>query len=238
MTDNTKKWLKRGIILLLALAAVFATIKLFPWFSALVSDASAREDLKAYITSLGWRGFFYMLGIQVLQVIVAVLPGEPVELLAGMIFGAFGGLLVCMLGLCIGTAAVFFTVRALGKDFVTKRMNNEHKGLLAFLNDSKKLELLTFILFFIPGTPKDVLTYVAPLTKISPSHFLVIATLARIPSVITSTYAGNTFINGELYKTVIMFILMGALGIAGIIINNSIMKKSKTEKNNKNKNKK
>ena len=225
MADTTKKRIKHFLILLLVIAASILTIKLFPWFTSLVKDASARNALKEYVAALGWKGYFYMLGLQVLQVIIAVLPGEPVELLAGMIFGTFGGLLICMLGLLIGSSLVFFTIRKLGSGFAMKHMNHEHKGLLAFLNDSKKLELLTFILFFIPGTPKDMLTYIAPLTKIRPLHFLVIATLARIPSVITSTYAGQAFIDGELWKTVAMFIFMGIIGIAGVLVNNSIMDK-------------
>lgn len=236
MKADTKKWLKRGAILLFLAAACVITVRLLPWFTELIREQEAREAFKTYITSLGWKGFFYMLGIQVLQVIISVLPGEPVELVAGMIYGAWGGLALCLLGLCIGSSLVFFTVRALGKDFVTHRMSHEHKGLLTFLNDSKKIELLTFVLFFIPGTPKDMLTYIAPLTKIKPASFLLIATLARIPSVITSTYAGTTFINGELWKTAAMFVFMGILGIGGIMASNKLMDKRKNLKSESGKN--
>lgn len=230
MKEQTKKKLKLAATLMVAALAIILTVKLMPWFAALVRDPAAREELKDYVSSLGWRGVLFMLGIQVLQVVVAVLPGEPVELVAGMIYGAWGGLLLCLTGLLIGSSIVFFSVKALGRGFVERRMNKEHKGLLSFLDDSKKLEVITFLLFFIPGTPKDTVTYVAPLTRISPRIFLTIATLARIPSVITSTYAGQMFIDGELWKTVAMFVLMGIIGIAGILVNNSLFANRKKNK--------
>lgn len=229
MSGQTKSRIKLAVAAVLVLASVAVVIKLLPWFYSL-SDPAVRESLKEYVNSLGVGGVFFMLGIQVLQVVVAVLPGEPVELLAGMIYGMWGGLAVCMAGLLIGTTLVFYLVRALGKDFVERLFSKDKVQKLAFLRDSKKIEMLTFLLFFIPGTPKDILTYVAPLTKIRPRDFLFISIFARIPSVVTSTYAGQTIMDGEWWKTVVMFVLMGVIGIAGILVNNSIL-----EKNNKRK---
>lgn len=224
MKEQTKRRFKlAGAILLLIVSAVLM-IKLMPWFYSLRLP-EVREEFKNYVASLGWKGVLLVLGIQVLQVVIAVLPGEPVELLAGMTFGIWGGLAVCMVGLLIGTIVIFYLVRLLGKGFVESIFSKKEVGRFSFLQNTKKLEVLTFLLFFIPGTPKDVLTYVAPLTKIRPINFFLIAILARIPSVITSTYAGQTFIDGEWWKTVGMFVLMGLIGIAGILINNSILDK-------------
>jgi len=227
LNEKTKKIFKLVMASAIIFGSVYLVVKLLPWFISL-TDPVVRDELKVSISSLGWKGVFFMLGVQILQVVVAVLPGEPIELLAGIIYGTWGGLLICMLGLLIGTSIVFFTVRALGKGFVEWMFSKDKVRKLSFLNNSKKLEMLTFILFFIPGTPKDILTYVSPLTKIRPRDFLFISIFARIPSVITSTYAGQTIIDGEWWKTVAMFVLMGIIGIAGILVNNSII-----DKNNK-----
>lgn len=217
--------IKIAVLTVLVVGLIVLVAKLLPWFASL-SDPAVRNEFKSYIESLGIKGVFFMLGIQVLQVVVAVLPGEPIELLAGIIYGTWGGLALCMTGLLIGTTVVFFLVRSLGKGFVERVFSKGQVSRFSFLNDSKKIEILTFILFFIPGTPKDILTYVAPLTKIRPRDFLFIAIFARIPSVVTSTYAGQTIIDGEWWKTVLMFVLMGVIGIAGILVNNSIMNKN------------
>lgn len=66
---------------------------------------------------------------------------------------------------------------------------------LLFLKKEKNLELIIFIIFFIPGTPKDLLTYIAPFTRIKLKTFLLLTTFARIPSVITSTIGGNALSN-------------------------------------------
>ena len=225
MTKKSKKILKLTGILVVIIIFGILIFKLMPWFISLANPV-VRDEFKTYISSLGWKGAFVMLGIQILQVVIAVFPGEPVELLAGIIYGTWGGLLLCMVGLTIGTCIIFYSVRALGRGFVEWMFSKEKVQKLSFLNDNKKLEMLTFILFFIPGTPKDILTYVAPLTKIRPRDFFIISICARIPSIITSTYAGQTIIDGEWWKTLGMFLLMGIIGIAGILVNNSIMDKN------------
>jgi uncharacterized membrane protein YdjX (TVP38/TMEM64 family) len=195
---------------------------LMPWFMSL-STAEGREAFREYISSLGIWGIFVMLGVQLLQVVLAVLPGEPIEVLAGVLYGTWGGLAVCLLGLLTGTAIIFFTVRRLGHGFVDKLFAREKLQRLSFLQDTRKLELVIFLLFFIPGTPKDMLTYAAGLTPIRTRDFFLISTLARIPSVITSTYAGGALVRGEFWKMAIVFLITGAVGCLGILYNRRLL---------------
>lgn len=214
--------LKIVIGAVIAFTVTMVIIKLFPWFVSL-KDAEVREEFLEYLTSLGAEGFLVMVGIQTLQVILAILPGEPIEVLAGTMYGTWGGLAICLIGLCIGTFTIYFLVKLLGKRFVNILFSEKNVKRFSFLSDNKKLEIVMFILFFIPGTPKDLLTYIAPLTPIKPLHYFCISIFARIPSVVSSTYAGATITDGDYAKTIIVFAITGTLGLLGIIFNNKII---------------
>ena len=149
--------------------------------------------------------------VMALQVVLAFLPGEPVELLCGYLFGTIGGMAVCVIGSMIGSALIFLLVRKLGEKAVLRMFPQEKVEELAFLKHKEKLVGLLFIIFLIPGTPKDILTYCIPLTDIRFSSFLLITGLARIPSIITSTMGASTFRMGE------YGIMAAVLGITALL---------------------
>ena len=89
-------------------------------------------------------------------------------------------------------------------------------GQYRFLQDEARLEGVVFLLYFIPGTPKDILVYVCGLSSLPLGRFLFLSTLARIPSVVTSTWAGASFASNNLWLTVGIFLCTGLLGLGGI----------------------
>lgn len=106
--------LKIAVFLLAAAVLVIVLWKALPWFLSL-KDEGPRQEFQRWLDSFGVWGVFVMLGIQILQVVVAFLPGEPIELLSGILYGTFGGFFLCMAGLGIGTVIVFYTVKRLGR---------------------------------------------------------------------------------------------------------------------------
>lgn len=214
-------------IILAAIAAL--CIWLIPLVSSL-SDPEAQANFKGFIESLGVWGVLAMLLLQVLQIIVAIIPGEPIEILMGVMYGTFGGLALTLIGIAIGQTAVFFAVKKLGVKFAARFVDTKKFNELSFLNTPEKRDSLIFLLFFIPGTPKDVLTYFVPFTTVPFARFIILSTLARIPSVISSTWAGASISDGNIFKTVLIFAVTGVTGIAGIIINNRITAKKQKSK--------
>ena len=99
-----------------------------------------------------------------------------------------------------------------------------------FLKNEKKLEILTFFIFLTPGTPKDALTYIAPIAPISPIKYLLIATFARIPSIITSTLLGDSIAEGNWILAVIVFAITAAISIAGIVFGNKFIENKQKKK--------
>lgn len=225
---NKKILLYLIIAVFFLVASILLCIYVTPALTALAHD-DARDAFKERIEGLGIGGVFAMLFIQILQVFVAFIPGEPVEILMGVMYGTVGGLLLSLLGCAIGSALVFMAVRKFGQPLFEFFFEKKHLDRFAFLRNSKKLELFTFILFFIPGTPKDLLTYFAPLTPIDFWVFLFITIFARIPSIITSTYAGSTILEGNLLKTILIFAATAIIGISGIIVGNKISDKQNKE---------
>ena len=111
---------------------------------------------------------------------------------------------------------------------------------LKFINSERKLKRTTFILFFIPGTPKDLLTYFVGLTRMTLTEFLSITLVARIPSVVSSAIGGSFIENNQYMEALILFIAIGAISIIGIKLYKIIIvkakKKIKNYKKLKNKN--
>lgn len=175
------------------------------------------DAFKAYIESLGPWGIVMMFFVQIAQIVVALIPGEVVEFLAGTLYGWLGGLAFCLVGIAVGQILIFTAVRILGKNFVEKVAGSDKLNKYKFLKDEKKLKRIIFVLFFIPGTPKDALTYIVPLTKISLRSFLGLSLLARIPSVVTSTLAGDALVNSGIKTTVIIYFIIGVISLCGML---------------------
>ncbi|MBR6651401.1 MAG: TVP38/TMEM64 family protein [Clostridia bacterium] len=226
---DKKKILKLISGLVLAGIALVVTVQLCYWAISLRNE----ENLALFedrIRMVGVWGIPIMMIIQVLQVFLAVIPGEPIEIAMGVLYGTWFGCALCLLGIMIGSSLVFVCVKRFGKRFVDKFISGEKFSRLKFLKDPAKRDVLLFVLMFIPGTPKDTLTYFAPFTGISLFRFLVISTIARIPSVISSSYIGSSIIEGNYVKSIIAFVVVGTVSLAGILIYNKIVAEKNKEK--------
>ena len=193
-TDRHKKVLAASAIALF----VVLSIAVF-WFVGrpLVQFLSEPEHFREWVDEKGFLGRVAFVGMIVLQIFVAFIPGEPLEIGAGYAFGAVEGTLLCLIGGLIGGVVVFLFVRRFGVKAVEVFFSREKIDSLKFLQDSKRLNLLVLIIFLIPGTPKDILCYVVGLTHMKLSTWIPITTLGRIPSIITSTLAAGFASSGN-----------------------------------------
>ena len=207
---------------------VYICYKLFPLFTALKKPEN-QQRFKNYIESLGWKGWFTVLTIQILQIFIAFIPGEIVELLSGILYGAIGGLLVCLIGIIIGSILIYYTVKLFANKYIIKY--KEKLKTYSFLKNPKKITLYLFILFIIPGLPKDIFIYLAPFLPIKFISFLIISCIARIPSILSSTLIGTSLIKGNYLTSIIIFVTFAILGVLGILFNDKII--SLFSKNNK-----
>lgn len=203
MADKSRPELSERAKKIIAAASIAAFVLLtlaITWFVGrpLIEYLREPEKFRTWVDEAGVMGRVYFLGIQILQVVVAIIPGEPVEIGAGYAFGAVEGTLLCMLGTVIGSMAVYFFVRRFGIKAVEIFFPVEKIERLRFLNTVQKRDTLMFLLMFIPGTPKDLLGYLAPIVGITPGAWLFITSVARIPSIVTSTVGGGA-LGGQNY---------------------------------------
>lgn len=154
--------------------------------------------------------------IMMLQIVIAVIPGEPVQLAAGYAFGPIWGTVLALAGSAVGSAVVFLLVKRYGRVVVDIFFSQEKLDKIDFIHDSKRLNLLVFILMFIPGTPKDLITYVVGLTPMSLLTWLLISIPARTPALMASTVAGASFGSGNTKLMIILISVTGVLALVGI----------------------
>ena len=226
MTDKQKKIVSASVIVafILFCAAV-------GWFIGrpLIQFVGEPEKFRQWVQISGIWGMVAFVGMTVFQVVIAFVPGEPLEIGAGYAFGAFWGTLLCIIGITIGSLIVFLLVRTLGVKLLEVFFTYEKIKSLKFLQNERKLAVITFFLFFLPGTPKDLLTYFVGLTKIDLKGFLFIVAIARIPSVVTSTIGGS-FLGSEKYLlAAVAFGITLLISIVGWIVYNKISKKNNIE---------
>lgn len=186
--------LAAGLLALGALGALAAAAAVYHreiW--AVLTDAGARQVFIDWVRSAGAAGLAAFFAVQMLQVVVAFLPGEPLELAAGLLYGTWGGLALCLAGILAGSAAVYGAAKLLG----AKAIHEEKLAKYKFLRDEAHVKFALFLLFFIPGTPKDWLIYLGPFLPIRARAFFSLSTLARIPSILSSTFAAASFAAGS-----------------------------------------
>ncbi len=139
-----KKKLDRATLIQIIGIAVFILVSIgiaiwaIPYIKNL-GDPAVREFYKQKIDQMGIGGFFVILGVQILQVVVAVIPGEPVELLSGLLFGGIWGLVVCLIGILIGTVIIYYLVKKFGKPLVDMFVPGQVFETWKFLQDARKL---------------------------------------------------------------------------------------------------
>ncbi len=186
---------------------------------------SEPDKFRDWVQAQGIWGKLAFVGMVALQVVVAIIPGEPLEIGAGYAFGIWEGTFLCLLGQAIGGLVVYFFVSKVGILAVEAFFPKEKIESLKFLKNHKRLNLIVFILFFIPGTPKDMLTYFVGLTPMKWWEFFLISFVARIPSVITSTIGGNALgVQNYSFAVIVVLVTLVISGI-GILVYRYISKK-------------
>ncbi len=198
------------------------TALLFPYFEEL-SKPDNQIAIENWVNEMGFIGFLVLLVGQIIQVVIAFIPGGPMEIIAGALYGTTGGLALCVAGSIIGTMIIFAIAKRFGKKLLYRLFKEENVQNWKWLHDSKKSELVTFILFLIPGTPKDMLTYFVGVTDMSVTKFIIITTIARTPSIIFSAMMGSNMRQGDWKTTLLTFLIIGFAGIIGISFKDRII---------------
>ena len=213
-----------GLIAFLAIMGLLVYL-LWPYFHELF-EPGGLERVIDDVRAAGPVGFLILLGLQFIQIVVAFIPGEVTQMAAGLLYGPWIGALVILAGCVLSSAFVYVVVKRLGSPFAQKMVPTKYLDKFRAFEETGKLNIIVFILFLIPGLPKDVFTYITPLTHMSMKNFVLISNFARIPGIVLSTYAAAGLVSGNIVESVIIFAVTAAVAIVALVVYGRVTKKA------------
>lgn len=219
MNEKRKTLILRILIIAVMLAVFGVCVYLYLRFGkSLIGLLKDTDRVKAWIGGFGAWGVVVFTAIRILQTVVKFIPTEPIEIAAGLVWGAFGGLAVCLLGNVIGSIIILFLMRRLGTRMLRLFHLENKLQSMRFLQDRERRNRLLFIFYLVPGTPKDTMTYFAGMTDMNLVEFMIISSIARIPAIVSSTICGAYLGMNNFKVAACVFIATALLSIPGAIL--------------------
>ena len=210
-----------GLIAVLVIMAIVVVV-MWPYIADVFTEGGV-DRLVERVRNAGVGGVFILLGMQFLQIIVAFIPGEVVQLAAGLMYGPWLGTVIILIGCVISSAIIYKLVHALGAPFVQSMVSTEHLEKFRSFEKSGKLDVVVFVLFLIPAMPKDVFTYLVPLTDMKMGRFLTLATIGRIPGVLASTYVAHGLSQGDMVGPIVIVVVVAVIALIAVVFRDRIM---------------
>ena len=219
---------RRGdIFKIMGLAAFVGIISLVSWlvwpYIHMMFEPGGIDQVIDSVRNAGPMGFLILFALQFLQIVVAFIPGEATQMAAGMLYGPWIGGLVILLGSILSSAFVFMVVHRLGAPFVKDMVSEKWIDKFDRFARSGKLELIVFVLFLIPGMPKDIFTYLVPLTDMRMRTFLLLSNIGRIPGILVSTYAASGLVDGNVWQSIVILVVLAVVAVVCVIFREQLM---------------
>jgi uncharacterized membrane protein YdjX (TVP38/TMEM64 family) len=202
---NWKTFLRYGLMLLAFGLLLYYYREVYECFFQGWHFFSNKERVNNFVISFGSYAPLVFIGLQILQVLLAPIPGEFTGFVGGYLFGIVPGLIYSTVGLSLGSLFAFLIARRLGMPFVRRFMGQELMGKFEYLVE-RHGAFFTFILFLIPGIPKDSFCYLLGLSPMHVVTFLVISCVGRFPGTLLLTMQGNS-VRSEHYRA--FFVVLG-----------------------------
>jgi uncharacterized membrane protein YdjX (TVP38/TMEM64 family) len=220
MNMKMKLWLNIGLLILFISITIIITVNYAPQITNLVKHPGKFKEL---VNSYGPWSVLVFICFQILQVVIAVIPGELVQLAGGYIFGTFWGTIYSTAGILLGSIIAFHITRLLGFHLIQTMISRQEMERIVSLLDKPKSAISIFLLFLIPGIPKDILVYIAGLTPIKPARFFAIFLMARFPALLSASFMGARIKEADYLPVIIIFTIVCVLFLGGLINKDRIM---------------
>ncbi|NMA17436.1 MAG: TVP38/TMEM64 family protein [Clostridiaceae bacterium] len=220
---------QRTIAILFMVLMVLGSIAAYVlWGEEIVEFIANPARVRAMVDEHPVMSRFIFVALTFIQVVIAIIPGEPFEIAAGYAFGFWEGTFLCIVASYLASVLIFFLVRRFGRPILELFFEPEQIDDIRIFNNAKSASFLMVIIFLIPGTPKDIMTYFAGLTSMNLSTWLLVL-LARIPSIVSST-AGGGLLGSERYMPALIVLAVTALlAVIGIYIYKKMSQRAKDE---------
>lgn len=225
ISTNKKKKLRKKfklfstIFKLALLLFILIGLPLYLYFFQhdLIENFSSMENVEAFFNDYKAQSVFIYIGTQILQIVICIIPGQWLQFAAGYMYGFWLGYLYSLIGALLGSVLTYYIAKILGHDAMHLIFGEEKiRKMLRTLN-SKKAVVLVFIIFLIPGVPKDLCNYVAGLSEMKLKPFLIVSLIGRTPGMMGSLLIGRQIQIGGYMSAAIIAGVAVVLFILGII---------------------
>ncbi|MGD0230599.1 MAG: VTT domain-containing protein [Syntrophorhabdales bacterium] len=163
------------------------------------------KRLESFLDSLGPYSAVAFVALQAIQVVIAPIPGEVTGFVGGLLFGMLGGTALSTVGLTLGAVLAFWVARYFGSGFIRKVVKREYiERFDSFMETHKGLNI-TFVLFLIPGFPKDSLCYLLGLTRMRYLDFILMNVFGRLPGTLILCMQGDAIRHGRFTSFWLLF---------------------------------
>ena len=179
--------------------------------------------LKETLSQYKMMSIFIYIGAQIVQIIICIIPGNALQFAIGWLYGFWIGLLLSVIGAALGSAIVYYLARFLGHDAIHLLFGQRKVTEYIDKMNSPKGLIITFIIFLIPGTPKDLCSYVAGLSDIKLKPYLIVSLIARTPGMMGSLLIGQQVGEGSYIGAGIIAAVAVILFVLGIIFRKQVI---------------
>lgn len=178
---------------------------------------SSSENIRTAVEGWGIAAPLAFMGLQFIQVVIFVIPGEVPQIAGGYLFGMWWGALYSVIGILLGSSFNFLLARIFGVPFVSALFKEEQLRKFDTITRSPRAQIAFFLLFVIPGIPKDVLCYVAGLSPMRYAAFVVVSMVGRLPGIIGSAAMGGAAAANKWIAAGIIMGIASVLFVLGLI---------------------
>jgi uncharacterized membrane protein YdjX (TVP38/TMEM64 family) len=206
--SKNKSYIMLGIIFIFL---IFIAYEYYHRYFFLFRDPA---KLKKIIMSYGKYSVIAFFILQIIQVVAFFIPGEIVQIAGGYIYGTVLGSGLSVLGITAGSIIVYLISNYYGKPLVDKIISDKDLKFFQRILNLGKINLIVFLIYLIPGIPKDVLAYICGVSNITFKNFIIYSTIGRIPGIFVSAYFGAKINSGN--RTILVAI--GSLAIVLFLI--------------------
>lgn len=214
-----------ALMKLFLLLGILVAVPLYIYFGhyEIIEQFSSIEALQALFEAHHSHTILIYLALQILQIVICVIPGQALQLAAGYLFGFGMGFLWSFLGAAIGTVITFYLAKLLGRDAMD--MIFGQRKIMEVLNNinCKRGIIAVFVIYLIPGIPKDICTYAAGLSRIKIKPFLIVSMVGRTPGMMGSLLIGYQLLEGQYVGAMIVGALAVILFVLGVIFKDRIL---------------
>ncbi|MEG0829136.1 MAG: VTT domain-containing protein [Anaerovoracaceae bacterium] len=208
---------------LLLVILIGVPLYIYIFHKDLINDMSSMENVTTFFERYKAESVFAYIGAQIVQIVICIIPGQWLQFAAGYMFGFWIGLIYSLIGATIGSIITYYVAKVLGRDAMHLIFGEEKIGHFIKQLNSKKAIIIVFLIFLIPGIPKDLCNYAAGLSDMKLKPFLLVSLVGRTPAMMGSLLIGKQLGIGGYSWAIIIGVAAIILFILGVLYRHKLM---------------